>query len=1769
MEPRVQPKQATQDLDFNSFFADLKDKANTKHNKTSLEELLISKSTVRLAELFAKIANFNQVNKILDTEHQYLTKLLALVIIKKTAQEFIEELEEEQDPQNKLAILSEGILKIQQIQKDLVMCLPEVESPVFKHALKLPASDFAHFQNKDSQTVGDILDVLANKAFKLAYETSEAIVSSTDIADQIFRPIFAISKNLQIGKEEKLIYINKIKANIKKIYNTEKITENSKLEEVQLISTDQADEQINDPKKFIANNIIVYRNDSSSNGYVVSYIMIKTRGVIKKYYLRNEQQYQAFNTLINDSINMSNRFASPNKFASPSKLKAKLLKKKSPCVVSIKDNKEIMDCFDSLIGANLKYQESQCKVAYNEFSGFRRFYIEQQKLCIKEINAYLKKSGPKKNIDSINFSKKNALDTDEQYNQKACEEIDEKIIPMIQMLLDDARRGRVGKKNAQKDHQVFLDNLQQVLTNYRFGYRSVSLLSRNYESIKKFEESTLKTWESSTTGYEKNINQLLDAIRLNSNKFGYHKGYIIYLANYSLKLEDCKKTPMIVYDRITKKISYLITNDGKGKKVKVFLSNLSQPERYKFNHFIRRNTLKNVRTFERVFLDYQDKLTPTITSMHKLRNESSLKNFIYAPTRAERPLHNNLKSVTSSSTNSSIRKLKFGEDKFLIIKEDSGEVNIVHHHGGNRLYKPQDVLPASKDIPTALFLLGVGHFGDVKAGFLPSGEQKAIKVVRLGSTNTSIKRKFHKDVWDEREDDVEREITGLRENNKLIACGNTRSYLKKITKIKKELLKVTEEKLAITDMPTRSLIKNRNSDGAFSTSRSSTSSQQGEEQQSVTFMAGTATHILMQSSGSKELREEVEEKIQPFLPTQAQDFKNYFSYFINRAIECCDILEEQHKTGTHNDFKLANIIVTRDGGLELIDFGTYQQRGGVKLRKQRLNPIVHGTPAFMNPSALQEVHKELAKNSIPIKTLCDIPVVSQTNTPTSLKEYYIKRRLHDVLGNETINIKNIKDIQQLIIKLLTASYEPVPLYKLSNKSVGKKTKPVTIFNENVQLLLGKNHQSQKEYRFTSANNDYKWKKITWTVKEEIDFLLKAIETSLKNRPTSRSLSMGCDDSYDMYSLVSTLSGTANKQAYLTNIILRYGNLNNEDLSKLFADNDADLIPIQNYLGEGQGLQLDALFNNIKKNLNILKFTNQQQQDFENLYKKWIYARNNILLPEKSDKKFQPKDFKEIFLEFKKIILGEEVTVKNKGTQEEIDKKTLILPKGLEEFLSDAATQQDLTELEESLNVNVDLNISTLKPEHLEKILIDHNQPMLLILKRFLIKRFQVKQCENSKYDKIKFITDLCYENYPGNIASVILKLFQSERGKMQQALVNFYKILANIVFPVDDSEDNDAIIKNRKLAAGVFFSSMPQEHDLSSMPAEITKILTDDEKRTVDLVHNAVVNEQVNIFNTIFNSTNIKIFQEDFIDISPSLWSKKIDACDFFNKQEYTDSLYSLIEHNKIELFKKLFDSLSVAQKEILKKELLWVRAVAEKYNSKDIVACLGKKVQYMPTILLDEKAILDFMLKKYIKPVKQSKTNATLAKTRQSSIVRRLTSYTRPSRCANVSVYDQSRDFNLSEYDKETLDKLISVANSIDIPCKPSLIEQFVEKLKKAKKLKEDSEQKVGAEILVAYKNDQLQDKNIIFPEQLDAQFDEAWTALKIAQGNYDRLNSGEHLQQKENNYQEQEYDEAWAALKVAQGNYDRLMSCEYAEQEEVLHKDLLGIKTNRNPNI
>ena len=1760
-----------------SFFEEFKDTSIDQHDIQLLELFLNSNNTVQLTKLFSQIVN---------TDQQYLIKLLALVIIKKLEGEALEEFKEEQDPINKLNILSEAIDKIKKIQEDLVSQLPEIESPLFKE-LKLPACDFAHFQNKDNKKIGHTLDKLASKAFKIASETNKSVIKSEEISGKIFEPIFKISKQLRIGNEEVCIYIDKIKEKIKNIENTEKIVREVKSQDIQLISTELAMELFKCPKKCSNNKMIVYNED-----HTVSYLMIRVQGVVKKFYLRNEEQYKIFNILINKALKIPN---------TPISRKSKI-SKNGPCLLSTQDNQEITDCFDSLVGTNLKYQESKCKVAHNELSGFRHFYRQQQEACIRQIKSYLKQHNSEKNIDYLTLSNIDIDETEEDFNKRTCLHINKEIIPKIQLLLKSSRKKLLDssrKKSSETSAlQLFLDNMQQLLTN-RFGYRSVSRLARNYELIKEFQKTTLKDWQNGITGYEENINDLLNSIRPGQKEFGYHKGIIIYLANYKLEPQDCKKTPTIVYDSQTKKVLYLIIHNGQ-KNVK-----LSLPK----SKIFKQNLAKTPRSFNRVFISHKNKLIRTIMSLPSLKHRDDLeKSFTYAPTKTEKLSQIDLRGTIKGG----IRKLVFNkkklftqqidcEDKFLIIKDHDGEINIVHHHGGNRLYKPQDILPINKNMPTALFLLGIGHFGDVKAGFLPSGEQQVIKVVRMGSTNSETKRQSHKDIWDEREDDLHRELKGLKQNKKLISYGATRSYLRKITKEKKELLHVIEEQLAPTDISSKDCIKDRNSNGRSSTARPSINSQQEEQQQNLTFMAGNATHILMELSGAKDLREEINERMAAkVLPDNQQSFKEYFIYFVNRAIKCCDILEEQHKEGTHNDFKPANIAVTRDGNLEIIDFGTYKQNSENEQSKP-LNPVVHGTPVFMNPRSLITIHNELATHPMQTSSLFDDPTFpDKPYTPNNLKEYYIRRRLKDILGDQNINISTIKDIKHLITIILKADNKPTPVKpkpptasRLQETSKLYKKKKSTSYCQSAPNITEASfkliHQSQEEYNFNIANQGISTKqKINWTVKDEIALLFKTIEKELKNKPVANQFSMKCDTSYDIYSLVSMISGSANKYAYLTNVILRYGNLNDKDLLNLVVGNEEDLVcPIQNYSAEGQGLQLDQLFYALKTSQE-LHLTPEKRQEFISLQEEWIKLRDQVLLQQLSYKQLKPKDFKKILNDIKEKVLDLKVTQEKKVSASSIK---------LKELLNDAKKLENTEKIEQFLHSKLYEKYEALfdkidgtKVSLLEIILKSQNKSILVVLKKLLKNQSQREQ------DQIKFITDLCCFNYPNNFAKIILDVLQDNQDKLQESLVNFYRLLTNIVFPIDDPENYEKITKNRKLAAGILLASMPSSYVLNLIPKELEKNLTTNDIETIKLIRNTTNKNASNLIDTILNPNNINIFQEDLINIEPRLWHKRIEANIFFSKKEYEENIYALLKNDKVELFKKLFESLSSNQTKELQKELLWVRGVADHFNSFKIISYLEAKGISKTETLLDLQSILDFIIKQCIKQIidnlsddvqvncvskitnntqikdqlkKQSaslntisrvknpthsKTDITLCskiilQKRQSQMTSsefyELIDQYDPLKSVISQFFSQSHQFDLSVYNKETLAIFIEAVKQAKLPCKKSLIDQFVENLTSAKKLKENADQKTGAKFLVAYQ----------MASSRSEQYEESWNILKKAQRNFDRLYNCFQQEGKD-------YKAAWNVLKKAQRNFDHLFL-----QQKVNHG--LGKKSNEYPKI
>lgn len=1414
--------------------------------------------TVKLIKSFD-----NKLKKYQDDKTTDLVKLsleqnniknLAINIIKIFQDEAIEEFEQEEDPENKLYILNECLEKIDRLQKQLISTLPGVNSAVVENLelseLKLPACDFAHFQHENGQNIGNILDKISSKAFKLAAETDEAIIKTKDIAEKIFKLIFKISEELKIGKEEQYIYINNIQEKIKQIETIEKQDNQkfiTKQPKIQLISTSLIDDIVKNSKKKLANKIIVYNSDNT-----VSYLMMKINGVVKKFYLRTEEQYTIFNKFIKQQLN---NFTLESPIKSPiNSPKAKTKKLEPFCCLDTELN--IANTFSLLVGKDLKHPESQCKIAHNELSGARAFYrIRQQNLINKMITEAKKEEldlkGLRLDINTKEFDKDSQED-DDSYNERVNSYINAYIIPSVKKFLTN-KKSMISEK--------FIEIMQNLATNYA-GYKSVFGLARNYKLIKEFERTTLNSWKTlGVTGYKDNIENLLSAIRVSKKEFGYHKGCIVYFAATENIKKNCsrnyEKTPTIVYDIRTKKILYLVVCDKEGNIKKI---RLNEQEKL-FNKLIKHTLINNLTTNNKLFLNYDDPIVKIIM-LHQQNPES----IVYGLTNYEyKSLQNDVKSMV----NGSIRKLAFDnqqheyKDKFLIIKDENGELHIVNHYGGNRLYKPHDVIPADKTMPTALFLLGIGHFGDVKAAFSSSGEQQALKIVRVNSVDNVAERKDHKDVWDEKEDDLNRELEGLQQNKKLLASGRTLSYLRKITRIKKGLLQVKEAQIKFHN-PSR--ISNaskisgeiqkkyrlRSSDESSVTSASSLSRKKSvsgkKEEIIISHMKGKATHILMQLSGSTDLRTEVNENSKKFLK-KPDKLKKRCEYVLDRAIECCDLLKEFHKTGTHNDFKLANIAITRGGKLEIIDFGTYQ-KGGVCFKGKELDPIVHGTPAFMSYKSIATINEALKKSPIKIENLIKSKIdFPKPCTPSNLKKYYIQRRLYDIFYDNNNSITSVASVKDLISKILEAENVETEEHFMARKRIKhkksiQKTHNVEDFITEQQLKC--EHKSKIDYSFkVIGSNEIIKKRIVWTVEEEIEFIIKQLANEIKNKIKNSKITMGCDVSYDMYSLVSTISGTCNQEACLTNAIIRYGKLSKEDLIFLMENKSKNTTcPIQNYAEEGQGLQLNKLFEDIinYNDSSNLKLNLTDIKEFDQLKQRWEVLCNSVLLQNPASNGVTIDDLKKILNEIK-TVLKLNLSANN---QPELNETT--------ELSYDNQELNNLLPEIRSITNYEDL----FKKSILEKTLKSHNKILWIELKKSL------KEQSKKEEDKIKFIFDFCKCNFPNNFGKILLTSFTADQKQQQEeAIINFYRFLSNIVFSTNSAGDRETINKNKKLVAIIFLVSMPSDCDLTMIPEQIKKYLPDN--------YEGVVKQIQTIEDNIEKFDNIKALLVSQVDLKENV----------------------------------------------------------------------------------------------------------------------------------------------------------------------------------------------------------------------------------------------------------------------------------------------------------
>ncbi|MGD0465177.1 MAG: hypothetical protein ABSA84_00535 [Gammaproteobacteria bacterium] len=1194
---------------------------NSKNYKQDLEESLNLVNTVKLVELLQGIENNNSI-PIIDQNHQFAIKLLALTVIKKLQEETLEELKLEGDYEEKLDILSDTIKDIGNIGARLTLILPEEESKVIKNLrkvqlekiddvdkkiietkedlhllslqqeklireeslhlelkeLNLPACDFTHFKNKDGQAIGTILDNLSSIAFTLASETSEEEINSDDVDEKVLQQILDISEVFKIGKEENQTYVANIVEQIGNIEKTEKKKDGSLKypgSQCKIAYDDWKENKIRYYQDLLSSIVPISENlnlgiaiprlpkdfNSEESEDVINNFLEECESKVEK---ERDNLLKILNHLGSDiKVNLKGIGAGKNKLEIATEYNfEKILR----MIVSS----------DLPGNSKLAWQDAQ---AMKDLFGKKEANLED---LITLIIKGLKKETPGEKYE----------DKKEKLKQICAALYDSDLSKTVGELNDPSYKAKPAhKKKSLAD--VFLDKYEKQ--------KRLGGLAKNYEIIQEFKSSTLQQWrKSGIAGYEDHTEDLLGAIRKSEVIPGYHK--------------------------------------------------------------------------------------TTLTPKEKL-----------------------LQTDVSNMSKNEVRKLVFERDvggkrykhrsKFLIIKDDDGKIHIVNHYGGNRLYKPEDPLPKTKNMVTALLTLGIGHFGDVKAVFFPSGEQKALKIVREGSTQADIKSEWTraKEGWDEEKNDLIREEMALKDTKQLIASAKIASFLRKITKRKKKLLTTEEEKvenkltvpkkgeeikspreglLSVRGTPRSSRNTSR---GSLSSARSSGDTPRDPllsarsprgvatssviQPKSITHMAGIAHYMLMELSGSEDLRNESikkwgqfvqleEQKLEDKEPEEElivedeslsvpvdddtnqdgitvpeehtkeqiqlkphsvqikeQNLKEYCEFLLNRAVEVSDVLKIFHENGTHNDFKGANLAVNRDGKLELIDFGTYK-KDKKEVAGQALNPIKHGTAMFISPSSLTTIREGLKNVSWQslVSGFVKLPE-PENRTDVTLKEYYIKRRLYDVLSSyKDTSISSVEDVGKLVRTIMHAGNAST--LKTFEELQRNDKKRGFISKANLSNTLGTPHFSTAAYKFqTKAGSFGEYRPIKWTIEEEVKVILQEIQKVVN--VNSNKFTMGCDASYDIYSLMATISGSANQDAYLNQLIYRYGKLNNQDLATLIKDPGKDKVcDIQEYAGEGQGLQLDRMFA-------ILVESNQlgesKRQQFLQIKQKWEEFRDQILL----------------------------------------------------------------------------------------------------------------------------------------------------------------------------------------------------------------------------------------------------------------------------------------------------------------------------------------------------------------------------------------------------------------------------------------------------------------------------------------------------------------------------------------------------------------------------
>ena len=1199
----------------------------TKNYQQDLERSLDLVNTAKLLELLQNIKE-NNTAPIKNPNHQYAIKLLSLTVIKKLQEEALEEFEIEGDCEAKLDILSETLQAIEKARENLIAVLPEENS---KHiaGLTLPACDFVHFKNKDGQTVGTIIDQLSKEAFTLASETSDIKIKSDDINRKVFQPIFKMSEKLKIGEEENRDYIKNISKKIDNIENIEK----------------KADGKL----KYPGSQCKIASEDWKQNK--------------KRYYKELLDSVSPINEKL--GLNLSVPIL-PESFDNNEAIEDSINKflKESDLIIKAK-KKELSDriaVISKSIKGNLNKIGKTIDITtdYN-FEKILRIIVTSNVLKADATLGW--DSGVKIDVKIGGQSLKNKIKTLESLVGVLLSQLEvptqglnfeqqrDKLKDICAVLFDydlSKTRRELNETGYKEKPEHLKQSLISVFQGKHEQQKLVSGLARNYEIIQEFKNSTLKKWqEYGVSGYKTHVEELLSTIRKGNKIAGYHQ------------------------DALTQEEKLLQTD------------------------------VANMATGDVRKLVFEQEVVGNKRYKHR--------------------------------------------DKFLIIKDGDGKIHIVSHYGGNRLYKPEDPLPKTKNMATALLTLGIGHFGDVKAVFLPSGEQKALKIVRIGSTNEAKKSEWAhaKEGWDEEEADLLRELQALRDTKQLIVSAKTKSFLRKMIKRKRKLLNIEidqqvtalepESQLSprVTDVSSSSTTTpamipklklgglkpllsqdSSSSRGGSTTSRGALSSERSSiltprvpkppkgdksstpQPKQITHMAGTADYLLMELSGSNDLRHEtvkewgqitqieqsstselkepeeeltVEEELigeateeltveeigptgrdappiqPPIVQIKAANLTKFCEHLLNRAAEASNVLKEFHLNGTHNDFKGANLAINRDGNSEIIDFGTYK-KDKKEIVGEELNPIKHGTAMFISPKSLESINRELVE--VTGKSLVNgfAGLTEPTNkTNLTLKEYYIKKRLYEVLGGCSVDISSIENIRN-IVKMVMQAGDTASVKTNLKLRQGAKPSELSGFNSA--------HFSVNKYNFQKQGKSTGYSRIQWTTEEEVKVLLQEIQKQVNAR--SAKFTMGCDESYDVYALMATISGSANRGGYLSQLIYRYGKLNEQDLLNLIGDFDKETVcPIQEYAGEGQGLQLDRMFEILVKSSQLEV---GKQQELLTIKQTWEKFRDKILLLQPGYELITAEQVSVAVLEIKRQVMGilnpeAQQVIKDKATTE--------------------------------------------------------------------------------------------------------------------------------------------------------------------------------------------------------------------------------------------------------------------------------------------------------------------------------------------------------------------------------------------------------------------------------------------------------------------------------------------------------------------------------------